>query len=119
MDTLLIVVTALSLAMALGLAIVVAKLVGDDRRRSDARVAALTAMSAAPVPRQRPVEPAPAAAVASSWPIAREAAPAPRAPALPPRLADLEIRPGQPGLSASAICSLKGTSRRRGAAASR
>ena len=49
METLLIAVTAVSLAMAVGLAIVVLKLVRDDRRRSEARVMALTAMSAAPV----------------------------------------------------------------------
>jgi hypothetical protein len=52
MDTVLIAVTALSLAMAIGMAIVVAKLLRDDRERSDARVAALTAMAAGPVARQ-------------------------------------------------------------------
>jgi hypothetical protein len=93
METLLILVTAIALAMALGLAIVVVKLVGDDRKRSEARVAALTAMSGAAVPPPHAVEPAPAAAVASPPPIARPAAP--RVPALPHRLADLEIRPGQ------------------------
>ena len=52
MDTVLIAVTALSLAMAIGMAIVVAKLLRDDRERSDARVAALTAMAAGPLPQQ-------------------------------------------------------------------
>ena len=49
MDTVLIAVTALSLAMAAGMALVVAKLVREERARSEARVAALGAMSADPV----------------------------------------------------------------------
>ncbi|HMF60907.1 MAG TPA: hypothetical protein VK595_11075, partial [Vicinamibacterales bacterium] len=52
-------VTALSLAMAIGMAIVVAKLLRDDRERSDARVAALTAMAAGPLPRQTEISPRP------------------------------------------------------------
>jgi hypothetical protein len=52
MDTVLTVVTALSLAMAIGMAIVVVKLLRDDRERSDARVAALSAMAERAVPRQ-------------------------------------------------------------------
>ena len=64
MDTVLIAVTALSLAMAAGMALVVAKLVREERARSEARVAALGAMSADPVidsavPR-RPIVVAPA-----------------------------------------------------------
>jgi len=43
------VVTALSLAMAAGMALVVVKLVREERARSEARVAALGAMSADPV----------------------------------------------------------------------
>ena len=58
MDTVLIAVTALSLAMAIGMAIVVARLLRDDRERSDARVAALTAMAAGPVARQGEIVPA-------------------------------------------------------------
>ena len=60
MDTVLIAVTALSLAMAIGMAIVVAKLLRDDRERSDARVAALTAMAAGPLPRQTEISLRPA-----------------------------------------------------------
>lgn len=47
MDSLLIAVTALSLLMAAAMAVVVMKLLGDERRRSDARVAALTELAAA------------------------------------------------------------------------
>jgi hypothetical protein len=49
MDTVLMVVTALSLAMAAGMAFIVAKLVREERARAEARVAALGAMSADPV----------------------------------------------------------------------
>lgn len=45
MDTLLIIVTGLSLAMAIAMAVVVMKLLRDERRRSDARVAALSGMA--------------------------------------------------------------------------
>jgi hypothetical protein len=48
MDTVLMAVTALSLAMAGGMALIVAKLVREERARSEARVAALGAMSADP-----------------------------------------------------------------------
>jgi hypothetical protein len=58
MDTVLIAVTALSLAMAIGMAIVVARLLRDDRERSDARVAALTAVAVGPVVRQEEIVPA-------------------------------------------------------------
>jgi hypothetical protein len=50
MDTVLIAVTTLSLAMASGMAVVLVKLLREERRRSDARVAALTAMARSPVP---------------------------------------------------------------------
>jgi hypothetical protein len=46
MDTLLIAATGLSLAMAIGMAILVLKLLREERRRSDARVATLIAMAA-------------------------------------------------------------------------
>ena len=49
MDTVLIAVTALSISMATGMALVVAKLVREERARAEARVAALSAMSADPV----------------------------------------------------------------------
>ncbi len=45
MDTVLITVTLISLAMALGMGAVVAKLLREERRRSDARVAALIELS--------------------------------------------------------------------------
>jgi hypothetical protein len=48
MDTLLMAVTALSLAMAAGMGLLVIKLLRDERRRSDARVAALMEMAAEP-----------------------------------------------------------------------
>ncbi|MEN3336921.1 MAG: hypothetical protein V7647_597 [Acidobacteriota bacterium] len=49
MQTILIVITALSLAVAAGLAIVVARLLREDRERSDARVAALALIAADPL----------------------------------------------------------------------
>lgn len=48
MDTLMMTVTGLSLAMALGMGCVVARLVREERQRSDARVAALIDMAAEP-----------------------------------------------------------------------
>ena len=97
MYILLIAVTAISLAIAAGLAIALVKLVGDDRRRSEARVAALatmSAMTAAPVSRlQRSAETAPAAAAAISSPVVRAAAPRVHPQ---PRLDDLEIRRAEP-----------------------
>jgi hypothetical protein len=45
MHNVLIVMTALSLALAAGMALVIVKLLGEDRERSEARVAALTAMA--------------------------------------------------------------------------
>ena len=48
MDTVLLTVTILSLAMAVAMAFIVAKLMRDDRARSEARVNALTAMAAQP-----------------------------------------------------------------------
>lgn len=85
MDTLLIVVTALSLAMAIGMGIVVVKLLREERDRSGARVAALTAMAGNPLLRQRETV----------------APPAPVRPH-PEPLGDLELRPAQPGPRASA-----------------
>jgi hypothetical protein len=99
MDTLLIAVTAIALALAAGMAIAVVKLVGDDRRRSEARVAALTAMSETPVSRpQRSADIAPEPAVTRRLPPARTTAPR----ADTPRLDDLEIRRAEqvvPGLA--------------------
>jgi hypothetical protein len=93
MDTLLMAVTAISLALAVGMALVVVKLVADDRKRSEARVAALTALSAPAVPRpQRTAASTPAAASAAAAPIARTA---PRVRSQP-SLDDLEIRRDEP-----------------------
>jgi hypothetical protein len=50
MDTVLIAVTAISLALAVGMAILVARLLREDRQRSEARVAALAAMAGDPLP---------------------------------------------------------------------
>jgi hypothetical protein len=51
MDTTLVTVTLLSLTMAAGLSAIVWRLLRDERRRSDARVAALTTMAARPAAR--------------------------------------------------------------------
>lgn len=75
MDTLLIVVTGLSLAMAIAMALVVMKLLGDERRRSDARVAALSDMAGGLKP-----EVGPGAQGAT-------------------RFADLALRPDTPGVA--------------------
>ena len=81
--------------MAVGLAIVVLKLVRDDRRRSEARVLALSAMSAAPVERpQRFAAPDPAPAGPRPRPIT-EATTA-RVHTHAARLDDLEIRRAEP-----------------------
>ena len=48
METLLIAVTVLSLAMAIGMAVLTTRLLREDRARADARVAALTQLSAEP-----------------------------------------------------------------------
>jgi len=53
MDTLMLAVAGLSLAMATAMGFVVLRLLREERRRSDARVAALTEMAAEPAPRVR------------------------------------------------------------------
>lgn len=101
MDTILIAVTALALAMAAGMAMVVATLLREERARSHARVAALGDMASDAVidpparqaehmnPRRPPVAPrAPSVARVA-------AAPAPFAPT---PIDDLEIRPTVRGL---------------------
>ena len=55
MDTLLVAVTGLSLTMALGMGVVVARLLREERRRSNARVEALLAMAAEPPRSTSPV----------------------------------------------------------------
>lgn len=54
METILAIVAFVSLAMAIGMGLLVAKLLREERRRSDARVAALTELAAAP-PADRPI----------------------------------------------------------------
>lgn len=82
MDTLLIVVTGLSLAMAIAMAAVVMKLLRDERRRSDARVAALTEIASDDF-RLKP----------EATSIKREIRPRARGAT---RLADLALRPDTP-----------------------
>ncbi|MEP6918568.1 MAG: hypothetical protein ABJC89_23200 [Acidobacteriota bacterium] len=111
MDTVLIAVTVISLALAIGMGVVVAMLLRADRARSEARVAALSAMAAAPVPameRVRPVRPAPPAPAPPVPPRPTPAAPVfPAVQRIPSSLADMDIRPGQtasvqpPGLFAA------------------
>ena len=94
MDTVLISVTALSLAMAAGMAVIVARLLREERARSEARVEALTAMAAEPAafaPLHRTPAPrraAPSVAAAGALPAA-----APARPRAVPRLDEIEIRP--------------------------
>jgi hypothetical protein len=57
MDTILMAITALSVAMSVGMAIVVITLLRRDRARSEARVALLAAMSADPVSSRRDASP--------------------------------------------------------------
>jgi hypothetical protein len=85
-------VAALSLAMAMGMAIVAAKLLREDRARSEARVAALGAMAGEPPPRVMASEPLPVARPTARTQAATRPPIAPRsAPAVP--LEELEIRP--------------------------
>jgi hypothetical protein len=89
MDTILLAVTVLSLAMAAGMAILVAMLLRQDRARSNARVAALSAWAAEParapatVPAAAPESPRTPAVI----PARSEAAPRTVS------LDDLELRP--------------------------
>jgi hypothetical protein len=92
MDTVLIVVTVMSLAMAIAMAIVVVKLLRDERERSDARVAALSSMATRPVPRR---EETPLARAPRGNTLSR---PSPGAAAVPVEpLRDLELHPGLTG----------------------
>ena len=54
MDTTLVTVTLLSLGMAAALSVIVWRMLRDERARSEARVAALAAISAHPAPRPKP-----------------------------------------------------------------
>ena len=89
MDTILLAVTVLSLAMAAGMAILVATLLRQDRARADARVAALSAWAAEPA--------ATAPAVSPGAPPSSPTHAIPSRPQ-PPRtvsLEDLQLRPGE------------------------
>jgi hypothetical protein len=98
MDTVLVIVTLISLGLAASMGAVVLKLLRDERRRSDARVEALIeAASASPVAvpepaiaAARPIAHAPAVRTA---PAARAAAPAPHPAGRDRALDDFEIRP--------------------------
>jgi hypothetical protein len=97
MDTVLVIVTLISLGLAASMGAVVLKLLRDERRRSDARVEALIeAASASPVAvpepaiaAARPIAHAPAVRTA---PAARAAAPAPHPAGRDRALDDFEIR---------------------------
>lgn len=89
MDIVLMAVTALSLVMAAGMAVIVAKLLREDRARSEARVSALTALAAEPAASVTASAPAPLPRRTASRPeapLANHSAPAPPAD-------DLELRP--------------------------
>jgi hypothetical protein len=96
MDTVLMAVTALSLAMAAGMALIVAKLVREERARSEARVAALGAMSADPVV-DSPL-PRPAVVPRRQIVVAPAASPSQRS-GHAARFDDLEIRPSDSAVS--------------------
>jgi hypothetical protein len=98
MNTVLMVVTALSLAMAAGMAIIVAKLVREERARTEARVAALGAMSADPAgdsPLPRP------AVVPRHQSVVAPALSTSQRSGLAARFEDLEIRPPDGAVSVS------------------
>lgn len=82
MDTILAIVTLLSLATAIGMGLFVAKLLREERHRSDARVAALAELASEPSAAQRPARVA-----------AVEQARRPRQTVERSPIADLEIRP--------------------------
>ena len=90
------IVTALSIFIAMALAIVVLKLLRDERSRSDARVAALTAMSADPMPeavQHHAFSSLPGSGVTPLRQTHRRTSP-------PVRFDDLEIRPSAAAVSA-------------------
>ena len=57
MDTLLVSVTGVSLALAAGMGVLLARMVREERRRSDARVHLLAELAAGPRDKKRPSEP--------------------------------------------------------------
>jgi hypothetical protein len=103
MDTILIAVTALALAMAAGMAIVVATLLRQERARSEARVAVLGEMAADAID-PTPARHADAASVrhpsiAPPMSLPSRAASAAAAVSVPRTIDDLEIRPAVNGMS--------------------
>ncbi len=103
MDTVLLAVTVLSLAMAVAMAFIVAKLMREERARADARVNALTVLAAQQAAAAPIVAPPIAAAATAPPPTAAEAADAVRPVRVVPRPArveraatidDLDLRPG-------------------------
>ncbi len=96
MDTVLIVVTLISLALAGGMSVLVVKMLREERRRSDARVAALLELAAeSGVAQPRAAAPKPPGAPAARRvpaPIERDPAIGATAPRVQP-LDELEIRP--------------------------
>jgi hypothetical protein len=99
MDTVLLAVTILSLAIALAMAFIVARLMREERTRSEARVAALTAMvadvPAAVVPPAVAATPAPPAGRAIPRPVLPEPVPG----AEGHELDDLDLRTSKPAVA--------------------
>ena len=102
MDTVLLAVTVLSLAMAIGMAFIVAKLMREERARSDARVNALAALAAhpsagTPVAPPAAVDPFERVALAPRQVMSQQASPveAREERGKTPRLDDLDLRPAE------------------------
>ena len=99
MDTILLAVTILSLALAVAMAFIVTKLMREEHARSDARVAALMAMAAVPAADAVPAAAASGASAPPVVPAVPQAASKPAAVPRPARLDDLEIRPAGDSVS--------------------
>lgn len=93
MDTILLAVTGLSLAMAAGMAVLLGRTLRAERRRSDARVALLEQLAADPWATAQHGLPAEAMAKADSSSL-HASSPAPRPD--PVGLGDFDLRPSQP-----------------------
>jgi hypothetical protein len=107
MDTTLVTVTLLSMAMAASLSVIVWRMLRDERQRSEARVVALTAMAARPSnPALRGSTPAPSAshlAPRASHLASSDSTAAPRASHLAPRDPDLDLEIREAPVSAAAM----------------
>lgn len=99
MDTLLIVVTGLSLAMAIAMAGVAMKLLRDERRRSDARVAALSNMAGGLTPEVTDVRVKSDATDFRLKPEATDTKRDVRTPRAVARFGDLDLRPDAPAVA--------------------